>query len=127
MSTEDTFFRRFAVIYAKLVAGLVLFLVTIAATHVALHWERIFPDPRNIVVYGTDGCGFTTAMREELTVAGHSYEYGDLDLFFPEFELAAHLNLAEQRTVRLPVVVVGGKVLERPGVAQVIELAAQRK
>jgi hypothetical protein len=90
------------------------------ATYLALHRDRIFPNPKVAVVYGRDRCGFTAAMKEYLAKERIPFVYGNIDggfLLDQEMWHALHGNTApdtDPNYASLPVVRIGGRVLERP-------------
>lgn len=116
--------RTFAIRYLKILAVMSVFLVSLTGTYVAMNHKRIFPPIDQIVVYGRDSCGITSDLRQYLDEQTVPYIYANLDKPLMSYEFAAQLTLSEARAVSLPVVLVGGQVLERP--AHEVVLALQK-
>ncbi len=114
--------RTFSIRYIKTVAVLGVFLVAFGGAYLAMNHKRIFPADDEIVIYGRDSCAITTGMREFLAERNIAYTYGDIDKPLLSQELAAQLKLTSARPVKLPVILVAGRVIERPEKEVVIRL-----
>lgn len=106
--------RRIAVLYIKLIALATVLLLSFSGAYIAINHNRIFPNQDQIVIYGRDTCVLTSALRESLDAKSVPYIYANIAQPLTKLEFEAQLNLAEERTVTLPVVLVGGRTLESP-------------
>jgi len=81
--------------------------------------ERPAPD---VIVYGRDTCGITTATRSTLDDEQIRYEYKDLENGKNEIEMWKKVfatSWFQGDSVGLPVVDVKGTVMERPSISEI--------
>lgn len=114
--------RTFSIRYIKTLAVFAVFLMAFGGAYLAMNHKRIFPADDEIVIYGRDSCAITTGMRDFLEERNIAYAYADIDKPLLSQELAAQLKLTSARPVRLPVILIAGRVIERPEKEVVIRL-----
>lgn len=86
--------------------------------------NRLYPARDSIVIYGRDTCGFTTAMRDQLTNQSIPFVYADIDKLFVSEEMWHHLQKVSDdgalHTAHLPVVLINGHIFQRPEIELVL-------
>jgi glutaredoxin len=72
------------------------------------------PMASDIQVYGTDWCGLTNGVRRYLTAGRFEYDYFNID----DDHTAEAFVLAANHGLRLPIVVIAGRVVTNPTAAE---------
>ena len=88
--------------------------------------DRWFTTPVSIVVYGTERCSYTQALRDDLDAQAIPYVFADVDKPFLFQEMQVRLGVFRGEftapSIRLPVVYQAKEARERPPFVEVADL-----
>ena len=116
--------RRLVLRLVQAFALLMVFLLAYAGAWSFRHREQLFAPPHTLVVFGTERCSITTAMRRGLEAEGIPFVFANIDDTSNYAQMLVrtgkHRNLQPSGSVKLPVVSLDGVTHERPALEEVV-------